>query len=44
MRRQDEPLKLSLDELAHRFAERSLKLSYYNPEVHLASGVMPPLQ
>jgi spermidine synthase len=37
-----EPLDLSLDELAHRFAERSLKLSYYTPEVHLASGVVPP--
>ncbi len=38
----DEPLSVRLDELARRYAERSLKLSYYTPEVHLASGVIPP--
>ena len=38
----DEPLSITLDELARRYAERSLKLSYYTPEVHQASGVIPP--
>ncbi len=39
----DEPLSLTLEEAQRRFAERALKLSYYTPEIHLASAVIPPI-
>lgn len=38
----NESLAMPLDELSRRYADRSLQLSYYTPEVHLASGVIPP--
>lgn len=39
----DESLALTLAEAQRRFAERALKLSYYTPEIHLASAVIPPI-
>lgn len=37
----DRPLTVSSDLLALRAAERGLNFSYYSPEVHHASGVIP---
>ncbi|MFN7928122.1 MAG: polyamine aminopropyltransferase [Blastocatellia bacterium] len=39
----DEPLTVTHEEIARRYAARGLRLSYYTPEIHAASAVIPPL-
>lgn len=37
----DAPLNIEVPELARRVAERNLKFTYYTPELHQASAVLP---
>jgi spermidine synthase len=39
----DEPLAASREEIERRYAERALQLSYYTPDIHFASAVIPPI-
>jgi spermidine synthase len=39
----DEPLSMSREEIERRYAQRDLRLSYYTPDIHFASAVIPPI-
>jgi spermidine synthase len=39
----DESLAVAREDIEQRYAERGLQLSYYTPDIHFASAVIPPI-